>query len=105
MQLIDGDSKTLKELSHDVGLANSTVSGIVDKLVEEGMLNRVQDESDRRRVLITVTEKALQCKKEIERRYMEHIEGALKIGSEEDVKAILYGLGKLNELMKESSKK
>lgn len=39
---------TLTELSQKMGLANSTVSGIVDRLEREGLLLRTPDPADRR---------------------------------------------------------
>ncbi|MDI6871381.1 MAG: MarR family transcriptional regulator [Bacillota bacterium] len=39
---------TLTDLSRKMGLANSTVSGIVDRLEREGLLLRVPDARDRR---------------------------------------------------------
>jgi DNA-binding MarR family transcriptional regulator len=39
---------SLKDLSHAVSLAHSTVSGIVDRLEKRGMIDRRQDEADGR---------------------------------------------------------
>jgi DNA-binding MarR family transcriptional regulator len=43
---------SLKDLSRSVGLAHSTVSGIVDRLVKKGLLARQSDKKDRRLSLI-----------------------------------------------------
>jgi len=39
---------SLKECSREVGLSHSTVSGIVDRLVKQGLLERQADKEDRR---------------------------------------------------------
>jgi DNA-binding MarR family transcriptional regulator len=39
---------TLKDLSHAISLAHSTVSGIVDRLEDRGMIERRQDAADGR---------------------------------------------------------
>ena len=39
---------SLKEASHEVGLAHSTVSGIVDRLEKQGLVERHTDPRDRR---------------------------------------------------------
>jgi DNA-binding MarR family transcriptional regulator len=104
MHLMDGQPKALKELSHDVGLANSTTSGIIDKLVEEGYVSRVQDEDDRRRVLISATDKALNHKKDFEEKYEEYIRNILKNAKEEDYKIIIAGFSKFNELLKSAKR-
>lgn len=49
------DGIGLKELSRKVGLAHSTVSGIVDRLEQRGMLVRRQDERDGRAVKMEVS--------------------------------------------------
>jgi DNA-binding MarR family transcriptional regulator len=102
MHLMDGKQKTLKELSHDVGLANSTTSGIIDKLVEEGYVLRVQDEDDRRRVMISATEKSLKHRNDFEEKYNEFIKKILKNANDEDYKIIIAGFSKFNELLKSS---
>jgi DNA-binding MarR family transcriptional regulator len=43
---------SLKELSRQVGLAHSTVSGIVDRLEKQGLVERQKDRKDRRVSLI-----------------------------------------------------
>jgi MarR family transcriptional regulator, organic hydroperoxide resistance regulator len=42
------NGRSLKELSKDVGLSHSTVSGIVDRLEKRGMVERHVDKKDRR---------------------------------------------------------
>lgn len=102
IHLMEGESKTLKELSKDVGLANSTVSEIVDRLVKEGYVHRIQDKEDRRRVLISATDKALKIKEDIQKRHREYLEDILCGVSEEDMDTVLKGLIKLNEIVKGS---
>lgn len=97
---MEEEPMTLKELSMNVGLANSTVSGIVDSLVEKGLVQRVIDETDRRRVLISAAPKALNIRKEIAEKYTDYMKNVMKNAEEEDIKMILDGLSKLSELVK-----
>ena len=46
--LVHSDGRSLKELSKDVGLSHSTVSGIVDRLEKRGLAERQVDRDDRR---------------------------------------------------------
>lgn len=46
--LVHSDGMSLKELSRQMGLAHSTVSGIVDRLEKQGLVERRLDQSDRR---------------------------------------------------------
>ena len=53
--LVGSDGMSLKELSAKIGLAHSTVSGIVDRLEKRGFVNRQVLESDHRVTQITVS--------------------------------------------------
>lgn len=99
-RIMDEPEMSLKELSSTVGLANSTVSGIIDKLVEEGLVERVVDDTDRRRILITASQKALNIRKEIAEKYTDYIRDVFQNATEEDIKAILEGLSRFNEIIK-----
>ncbi|MEE8672314.1 MAG: MarR family transcriptional regulator [Heyndrickxia faecalis] len=47
----------LNELAESLYLTNSTVSGIVDRLVQQEFVNRVSSKEDRRAVVLCLTEK------------------------------------------------
>jgi DNA-binding MarR family transcriptional regulator len=53
--LVQSGDMSLKELSTHLGLAHSTVSGIVDRLQERGLVERRTSETDRRVTRIAVT--------------------------------------------------
>lgn len=103
IQLMNGEKKSLKEISSSAGLANSTASEIIDKLEEEGLVIRERDKEDKRRVLISATDKALNYRKEFEMKHLGVLEGILNGVSDEDLNIILNGLIKLNEVIKEMS--
>ncbi len=46
--LVKSGGASLKDLSRELGLAHSTVSGIVDRLQKKGLVERQTDERDRR---------------------------------------------------------
>ena len=54
--LFHADGLTLKDLSRRVGLAHSTVSGIVDRLERRGLAERRANLTDRRATMIIVTQ-------------------------------------------------
>ena len=54
--LVTSDGLSLKQLAARVGLAHSTVSGIVDRLESRGFAVRRQDETDRRATVIVPSE-------------------------------------------------
>jgi DNA-binding MarR family transcriptional regulator len=55
--LFDRGPLSLKDLSRELGLSHSTVSGIVDRLERRGLARRTVDPADRRVSLIGVTDR------------------------------------------------
>lgn len=53
--LIRNQGLSLKQLSQAVSLAHSTVSGIVDRLVQQGLIERQPHPTDRRITLLTAS--------------------------------------------------
>ena len=54
--LVRSQGMSLKDLSRQVGLAHSTVSGIVDRLESRGLVRRDTNETDRRLSVIAVSQ-------------------------------------------------
>ncbi len=91
---------TLKELSEHMGLAHSTVSGIVDRLERQGLVRRLTDASDRRYTRIAVTDavKAYMQQDEPVRR-LSPLVTALQHANEAERKTVLEGLAILRRLL------
>lgn len=49
---------TPKQIAEILGLENSTISGVLDRMKKKGLINREVNEEDRREVRITLTEKS-----------------------------------------------
>lgn len=98
-QLMDGESKSLKEISGNIGFPNSTTSVIVDKMVKEDMLIRETDEQDRRKVLIKITDKAKEKIKEVNEKYIETFMEILSSATEEEVQTIFKGFKTLSSVV------
>ncbi len=54
-ELVRTQGLSLKQLSHAVSLAHSTVSGIVDRLVKQGLIDRKEHPTDRRITLLVAS--------------------------------------------------
>ncbi|WP_342758651.1 MarR family transcriptional regulator [Kineothrix sedimenti] len=52
------DRISIAELATQVGLANTTLTSMLDRMAEADLIMRVPDEADRRKNLIVLTEKA-----------------------------------------------
>jgi len=69
--LYHSQGMSLKELGRHVGLAHSTLSGIVDRLALRGLVTRCPDKADRRRSTIVVSKRV--------RDYMRHVLPAIAV--------------------------
>ncbi len=49
----------IKELSEHLGLAKSTISGIVDRVERDGWVKRSQHPKDARRIIVSITQKGV----------------------------------------------
>lgn len=94
----------ISNLSDKMGLSNSTVSGIVDRLEKQGFVERIRCKNDRRVVYVDVTpefrkiaEKHFCC---IEKKYATMMEDA----SEEEIKKIFEGLQLLKNILDKNIK-
>lgn len=65
--LWQADSVPIIELSKKTGLAKTTLTGMLDRMEEAGLIRRNYDKTDRRQVIITLTKKA----KELNDKYYE----------------------------------
>lgn len=79
---------TLGELAERMKLGKSTVSGIVDRLVKAGFLERTRNESNRRALSLALTEKGASKAAETYHVFFNRLEPILKVG-EEKLQAML----------------
>ena len=89
---------TLKEMSECLGLSKSTVSGMVDRLVGQGVVIREIPEDNRRIVRLSLSPdfQKNNVLKELTNKY---INDSLKEASEEDLDKIITGLEILYKLI------
>jgi DNA-binding MarR family transcriptional regulator len=68
---------SLSELSDKIRAQNSTVTGIIDRMEREGLVQRVRSSEDRRVIRIHLTEKGAKLARDIPVEPMEILRGAL----------------------------
>jgi len=96
-------SLKISEISEKVGLSNSTVSGIVDRLEAQGLVERVRSEKDRRVVNVSNTQ-LMKDKLVTHDDAMNMImQNALDIASEEELETVAGGLKILSELLRRTN--
>lgn len=83
MVVRDHGPLTVKELSQRLRVSAPSASAMVERLVEMGALSRAQDPADRRRVTISITERAVSEIGDIEAHIVQSIgELLVKVGPE-----------------------
>lgn len=94
----------ISDLSEMLELSNSTVSGIVDRLEAQGMVERIRSKEDRRVVNIKITDK---CRKITQDRFEEinmMIEQMMDKATPEELDLILEGMKTLEKVMNRQRK-
>lgn len=89
----------ISELSEKIGLSNSTVSGILDRLESQGLVERVRSKEDRRVVYIRVTD---EFKKQAQKQFdeiNEVIEQMMNKAKPEELDTILKGMETLKDII------
>lgn len=82
----------MRQLAKHMQLAVSTMTRVVDKLVDAGFINRQEDKNDRRQVLCSLTEKGQKTAKQLEGCYNEFFDRVAADISPEELKGFLKGL-------------
>lgn len=103
-ELYNHPNITLKELSEMMGLAKSTVCGIVDRLEMQGAVIRVRDTSDRRNVKISLSPGVSKLTDTVDLIKKNYLSGLLKNIEQSEVDKIIYGLRALNTLTDDQKK-
>jgi DNA-binding MarR family transcriptional regulator len=94
------DGQALADLSKRLHLSHSTVSGIVDRLMRKGLVERRTDAGDRRYSRIFVSEPvASYLRRTVSGRQRSPLDRAAERASEGDREAISTGLRRLRQLL------
>ncbi|TFG93395.1 MAG: MarR family transcriptional regulator [Candidatus Atribacteria bacterium] len=95
-----GEQK-VSELSFKMGLSNSTVSGILDRLEQKDIIKRERTKNDRRVVKISLTGKSQDFCNDFRKKKEEYLTQLLKKLSEQEIRDIIKGLEILNRALAE----
>lgn len=91
----------ISDLSDNLGLSNSTVSGIIDRLEKQEMVIRTRSQEDKRVVYVSLSEKFEEGHHNFHRRAEENIQAIMDRGTNEDLEKIMDGLNTLKKLLSE----
>ena len=91
----------MTELSSKLCLSNSTVSGIVDRLEKQGMVERDRSKKDRRVVYVDICPEFNNIHANFHKLVRDNTENIIKKGTTEEMDKIVEGLNILKKLLVE----
>jgi DNA-binding MarR family transcriptional regulator len=89
----------VSDLSEELGLSNSTVSGIIDRLEKQSLVERTRSEEDRRVVYVSVTEGTKKNTEEHFKCIEKEFEAMVSEATPEELDEILRGLAMLEKVL------
>ncbi|MCD7734203.1 MAG: MarR family transcriptional regulator [Clostridiales bacterium] len=93
LMILDADGPMpISELAKATGSANSTTSGVVDRLERMDLVQRVRSDQDRRKIFVEVTDHFREVRAETSSYATDRFAQSLKGLSEEELDAVLKGL-------------
>lgn len=98
-ELIQNPGISLGELSTKLGLAKSTVSGIVDRLEKQGKVIRKRNDQDRRVVHIDLSPDIKQFGENLSYMRTNYLTELLSSMTPHEISGLIEGLEKINHLM------
>ncbi|WP_077393859.1 MarR family winged helix-turn-helix transcriptional regulator [Clostridium saccharobutylicum] len=90
--LWDEEYQTPKQISEILSLDSSTITGLLDRMENKGLIQRVPNKNDRRTLNVVITEEGLKYRKEIEQIIDDLNKDFLERFSEEDQKQLKNAL-------------
>ena len=88
-------STNLSKLAAALGVTSANVTGIVDRLVEQGLISRAQNPEDRRMSLLQATDKGQALITDLRERQMSLLSNVLYNMSQDKLAALVQGLSSL----------
>jgi DNA-binding MarR family transcriptional regulator len=93
--LLENGTSPMNRFSHETMLSQPSITGVIDKLEERGLVERVRSKEDRREVLIAITAKGNDAYTKGMDSHKQFVEKALSALEAEEVDALVSLLKKL----------
>jgi DNA-binding MarR family transcriptional regulator len=105
LTLLDSDGPMpISSLAKATGSANSTISGVVDRLEKNGLIRRVRSEEDRRVIFVEVTETYREIQEETRSYALARFSNSISSLSQEELAQVIHGLNLLETALAKSDK-
>ncbi|WP_018924634.1 MarR family transcriptional regulator [Salsuginibacillus kocurii] len=98
--LVDKPHLTLAELAEQLHSSTSTMSGVVDRLVKNGYVRRERSESDRRSLMLSLTQAGIEKEAETYQKIITTLAEKLRDVPEEELEVLLALHDKLLKKLK-----
>lgn len=89
----------ISDISRLMGLANSTVSGVIDRLEKMKLVTRIRSQHDRRVVTVSIAPQYREMSRQFEMKLENYFADLFQNTAEEDLADIMKGLEKLNTIL------
>ena len=90
--IIENEKVSSKKLADILDVTPANITGIVDKLIEQGLVRREENSQDRRVVFLAATEAGKKLVENLEQTASEHSSKMLSVMSEEDLNHLYLGM-------------
>lgn len=97
--LVDCNGLTVKELGKNIGLTHSTVSGIIDRLEKQNLVERKTDKSDRRFTRIYISEQVKDYIEKLIPEYYVPLLAKVKTANKDEQLVIIEGISTLRNII------
>lgn len=87
------------DIACHLGITSGAVTGLTDKMVKMGLLNRIRSEEDRRVVQFSLTAKGIEVLEEIRQERLQMLLGTFENLETEDLEKMLEVFRKLNAVL------
>ncbi|MBU3113798.1 MarR family winged helix-turn-helix transcriptional regulator [Clostridium lacusfryxellense] len=94
----------ITELSNELCLSNSTVSGIIDRLEKQEMVVRERSEDDKRVVYVSISPNFKDMHKSFHKQFEKNLADVMTKGNTEEIHKIFEGLDTLKKLLIDQEK-
>ncbi|MCQ4087132.1 MarR family winged helix-turn-helix transcriptional regulator [Saccharibacillus sp. JS10] len=91
--------RTSSELADTFKVVKSSITAIVTRLVDRGLIERTRSEEDRRTVYLSLTESGQQIAQQVEQRISEAVGGYLSHFEEQEISMVMSAFERLAELV------
>jgi len=94
----------ITELSNELSLSNSTVSGIIDRLEKQEMVVRERSDEDKRVVYVSISPNFMDMHKNFHKQFEKNLADIMSKGNTEELHKIFEGLDTLKKLLIDQQK-